>query len=507
MSIKGIKNNLGAGLGEFMRRLDWDERVLAFGSLVRVFTLGQAARLVWEGEIRAAQPALERLVLRHGLLGKLEGIELPKGCGSGKADVYYLTAKGASRLSAKAVSIANHAQPGRPRGANRARIPHELLVAEAFLWLNDRFEIYEFWPESELKRRIGQARARREGRFIKGAGNEATGDFKALVIKRGEQEEERWIHGEVVVKYKSHQIDAKLDELAWFARDPLQVDIVEYLTGQRPVILPDVRLPLDAHYLDSKGALRREPMRRVPIKPGVLERRVLAALDAIGGMATAEALAFILDQYRTHMSHALKLLEARGEVRSEEAQLVPGSDTGRPMRLYVRGGMRIGSVWEKINALVRSRMMLEMAILGYRLFSYDGNKDEMEFRDRTVAKNPSLVVVIDDRREPVDRLVEQMIRVRERGVWPVAAVTSATRAACLQEMLAGRIEKVLVSNVVEGRETKPREVSERQQRAAVRAASVLPNREGGSLSKLHQASTDSISWVPTANSKGIGEGL
>ena len=59
MSIKGIKNNLGAGLGEFMRRLDWDERVLAFGSLVRVFTLGQAAR------ISGVTPAAISLLLVH----------------------------------------------------------------------------------------------------------------------------------------------------------------------------------------------------------------------------------------------------------------------------------------------------------------------------------------------------------------------------------------------------------------------------------------------------------
>ena len=64
------------------------------------------------------------------MLGRIEEIELPKGCGRGKTQVYYLTSKGAKVLARVAPSLIKQARPGRPRGANRARIPHELLVAE-----------------------------------------------------------------------------------------------------------------------------------------------------------------------------------------------------------------------------------------------------------------------------------------------------------------------------------------------------------------------------------------
>ena len=157
------RDHLSVGLDEFLKRLDWEERVLAFAALVKVFTLGQAARLIWEGNVYAAEPVLGHLVWKEELLGRIEEIELPKGCGRGKTQAYYLTSKGAKVLARVAPSLIKQARPGRPRGANRARIPHELLVAEAYLWLAERYEVYEFWPETELKRRIGHARAAGRG--------------------------------------------------------------------------------------------------------------------------------------------------------------------------------------------------------------------------------------------------------------------------------------------------------------------------------------------------------
>ena len=224
MKNKEIRNHLSVGLGEFLKRLDWEGRALAFAALVRFFTLGQAARLIWNGSVYAAESVLERLVWKEGMLGKIEEVELPKGCGYGKTAVYHLTVKGAEALARTVPSLARQARPGRPRGANRARIPHELLVAEAYLWLDERYEVFEFWPETELKRQIGRTRAAREKAFIKGLNDEATGDFKPLVIAHGEDEEERWIHGEIVVRYNEWQIKAKPDDALWFAQDRRYID-------------------------------------------------------------------------------------------------------------------------------------------------------------------------------------------------------------------------------------------------------------------------------------------
>jgi hypothetical protein len=423
------------------------ERVLAFAALVRVFTLGQAARLIWEGNVYAAESVLGRLVWKEQLLGRIEEIELPKGCGRGKTRVYYLTSKGAKMLARVAPTLAKQARPGCPRGTNRARIPHELLVAEAYLWLAERYEVFEFWPETELKRRIGRARSTREGRFVKGLNDEATGDFKALVIARGEVEEEQWIHGEVVVRYDARQVKGKPDDVLWFVRDPRYVDLVEYIKGCPTVLLGDVRAPLSEGPYDGQvPEIAADLGSQITLTQ--LEQQALRVLDAVGGLATAEALAIVLGKFRSNTNRTLKTLEAKGKLCGVEAQLVPGCDTGRPMRLYMRAGKQTPSVWEKIKGLIRSRIVTEMAAAGYSLFRYDDAKDEIEFKDSTCSGKASVIVVIDNPRRPVEHLADRILADRARNKWPLAAVQSADRAAHLRKILTGRIEPILVRDVM-----------------------------------------------------------
>jgi hypothetical protein len=132
MKDGGRNDHLAVGLDRFIRGLDREGRVLAFAALVRTFTLGQAARLLGE-DVRETELLLGQLVWRKELLGEIENVQLPKGAGRGAAIVYYLTPKGGRVLEKIAPSLARQARPGKPRGANSDRIPHELLVAEAFL--------------------------------------------------------------------------------------------------------------------------------------------------------------------------------------------------------------------------------------------------------------------------------------------------------------------------------------------------------------------------------------
>jgi predicted transcriptional regulator len=308
--------------------------------------------------------------------------------------------------------------------------------------------------------------------------DEATGDFKALVITRTEREEERWIHGEVVVRYKADEVEAKPDDVIWFAVDRLQADIVEYYRGEKAVMLEDVRAPIGGQtFINARGralafgATAVETDGDSPLKK--LQRRALDALDAVGGMATAEAMAFILGTYRTHVSHALKRLEAAGRVRCEDAQLVPGRDAGRPMRLYICPDTRVESVWEKIKALIRSRMVTELAVRGYRFHRYDRARDEMEFRHREGGGQRPIIVVIDEPRDPIDRLFERMRSAQANGHFALGAVQSKVRAASLRKMLEEKMVKGLVCNVVEGRQEKHRRVSDEQQKQLARAVSRL----------------------------------
>jgi hypothetical protein len=168
-------------------------------------------------------------------------------------------------------------------------------------------------------------------------------------------------------------------------------------------------------------------------------------------MATAEALAVVLGKYRTHTSRTLKALEAKVNLCGVEAQLVPGRDTGRPMRLYMRPENQIPSVWEKIKGLIRSRMMMEMAAAGYSFFRYDGAKDEVEFKDATCIGKAPIIVVVDDPHRPVQHLAERITAVRSRQQCPLAAVQSAKRADNLRKILKGRIEPILICDVANGR--------------------------------------------------------
>jgi hypothetical protein len=191
-------------------------------------------------------------------------------------------------------------------------------------------------------------------------------------------------------------------------------------------------------------------------------------------MATAEALAVVLGKYRTHMSRTLKALEAKGKLRGVEAQLVPGRDTGRPMRLYMRTENQIPSVWEKIKGLIRSRMMTEMAAAGYGFFRYDGSKDEMEFKDATCVGKAPITVVVDDPCRSVEHLAERITAVRSRRQLPIAAVQSAERADHLRKILTGRTEPILICDVANGRESELQTASDEYQKAIARMDSRPP---------------------------------
>jgi len=279
----------------------------------------------------------------------------------------------------------------------------------------------------------------------------------------------RWM---VVVRYDARQVEGKPHDVLWFARDPRCADLVEYIKGCPTVLLGDVRAPLDAGTLGAEYPRRNLKSENKTILTR-LEQRTLLALDTVGGLATAEALSFVLGKYRTHTSHTLKSLEVKGELCSVEAQLVPGHDAGRPMRLYMRAGKQIVSVWEKIKGLIRSRVIAEMAGAGYRFFRYDGAKDEMEFRDGTGSGKASIIVVIDDPRRTVEHLAERMMAVGTIYQLPLAAVQSAKRADSLRKLLARKTEAILICNVVEGLDSKPQKSSEKSRRAIARADSIV----------------------------------
>src|SRR5207253_5017639 len=144
-------------LEQLLNSGDHRRLALVFGALVRVFTLGQIARLTGR-DLEATKVLLDKLHYTDRWVERLDEVKLPRYCGSGLVSVYSLTARGAAALKRIAFAVHKHARPGQPQGKWRANLPHDLLIAEALPWLHERSRMCEFLPETELKSRIAKAR-------------------------------------------------------------------------------------------------------------------------------------------------------------------------------------------------------------------------------------------------------------------------------------------------------------------------------------------------------------
>jgi hypothetical protein len=397
--------------------------LLAYSSILRVYTLGQASRLVCQGNVARTEQILEELIHTDHWLARLDGIKLPKSCGGGTVSVYYLTARGADVVSKVDPEIYTHARPGKPKGAIKSRIPHELLVAEAYLWLSERYEILAFWPETELKSRIAKARVKQAGRRLKKLPNESTGDFEALIK---DQQGSRWLQCEIAVRYKYKQIAVKPHDMLWFTCDERQADLIEKVKGSRPVMLIGVNDPIkpdvgcEPEWFWSANRYSRK------VGSGYIDR-VLRALDRLGGAATAEALSCLMGGKRTNISHCLKMLAEAGTLLMKTAQLNPGSDSGRPATLYLRPQVDASNIGAKARILTLSYTIVLVDERGYRLHSVDHNNDFLECRHRVNSSKEPLLLTLDNPEYPANKTHERLRIINSRAA-QIGAIAAAIAA-------------------------------------------------------------------------------
>lgn len=371
----------------FILSLDEGQQLLGWLALVRACTLGQAARFGWAGDAAAAKLALEHMIWRQRWIGKVGPLRLPKGCGPGAkklATVYYLTERGAQALARVAPRLARQARAGRPVGARLARLPHELLVAEAWLLTSSRREILEFWPETELKSQIVRSRMRRGGAAA-AAGyvpDEATGDFKIRVRDR-ESEVCWWVEAEVAVRYRADQIKQKPQGMDWFVCDRRQAQLVELIKGVRPVMLADVTAPVGSE--PGTGALPDTAQFRA---------RVLRALDLMDGAATASCVQRIIGGWRSHVSRVLAHMESAGRLWHEDASIQPGRERGRPSKLYVREHLTFRSAHEVVRRACASQMVIDAKQENFVVEKYDATSGHLTLKSET--GEAGFLCVIDD---------------------------------------------------------------------------------------------------------------
>lgn len=410
----------------YITRLDGGLKILGWLALVRACTLGQATRFGWGGDSSAAKAALEHLIWRQRWVGKVGPVRLPKGCGSAakkQATVYYLTERGAQALARVAPRLARHARPGRPVGAKLARLPHELLVSEAWLLTTNRREILEFWPETELKSQIVRSRMRRgvAGGAQGYVPEEATGDFKMRVRDRASGTC-WWVEAEVAVRYRVDQIKQKPEGMDWLVCDRRQAQLVELIKGVRPILLGDVTTPVGS-----------EPVGGATADAAKFRARVLRALDLMGGAATASCLQRIIGGWRSHVSRVLSHMEADGRLSHESASICPGRERGRPSKLYVRENLTFRSAHEIVRRACASQMVIDAKQENYIVEKYDGERGHLLLKSETGGEG--FLCVIDDGsltvREYFGLLKEAETASAGRRV--LAVMSDATRIAELNE--------------------------------------------------------------------------
>lgn len=474
---KSLKAEYGIDLREMLQMLDWRGRLTMFGGLVRVFTLAQAARFVWNGDLAAAEAGLDQLEWQDNWIAALDGVPLPKGMGGGHAKVYHVTDKGGKWLMDSCRELGHRLRFGAMNRKMRARIPHELLVTEGFLTVWESDTVTDFLPDEELRHRIRAEQERRRKRTLPRLASEATGDFVLVLATGDPARPEEWVQYEAAIRYRDHQIAGKPARMRWITCTDTQADTVEKVTGVRSIRIGDVRkLPADraeqAPMIEQAGP---GGIGGTQAKSGgrPLDKRVLKAIETLGGAATAEAVAAVLGAYRTHVVQALRRMEGGGLLYTVEGQLDPGVGAGRPQKLYVRFGHRLDGRMEKLIALTRSEVIMIFSPRGYRLEPSATTPDELKLEHVEGAK-VAVVVVLDDPREPEQSALAHVKRVEARQLGAATKVFIAVavpgRASSFQAIDPQSLPINVVRERARRRMPPPSESSQGQQNGTEAAA-------------------------------------
>jgi hypothetical protein len=375
--------------------------VLALLATNRVSTPGQLARYVFgvdpqtqDGIRGRVEPLLDELTT-FDFIGCARRIGVPILGDGVTTDVYYLTEWGSEALHKYAPHVNYHARPGLPP---RSRIQHELAVTEARLHIQTTRHIEEYAPESDI--RSSQEKERRQRQREGGAvrnGERGSGDFCAWVVDITTGEGKR-IEVEVTIRARQREIGGKPSRVkVWFAVTQHRCDLIELSRGEFAHALPDFRMPLDDTEKPSRQ--ERSASKWLTVSPARLDK-VGAALDTLGGLGTAEAVAAVAGLRPTTVSEALAYLADKGEVECRDGFSVSGKRAGRNLRLYHRRGMNVSSIFDFSRLLTASKLISTDALareLGFtpRLIYFDAHAGVMIMEGGPILSR-TIVIVFDD---------------------------------------------------------------------------------------------------------------
>jgi hypothetical protein len=364
----------------------------------------------------------------------------------GTFEVYYLTQHAVVVLRKIAPVLARYASPGKPVSVDYERVPHDVDVVEAFLFLLRTLDIHEFINEKELKRRLSRVFNERREQGRSEAVRYTTGDFMVLLSKRGD--DEKWSNFcEVATEnMKAGQVKTKPDRMIWFTRNLHRRDVIAEIKGSKtPIYILDDPIPCHMRLLKMLVNMARESAPGVPrsqatsaetlnLKPR--EKRVLHALEQFGGAATTEAIAAFLGVKRAGISTCMNQLTRKKVLRSEGACLCAEHDLGTPTLLYMRWEQRLATENLRRHRLIVSLMFVEFTLHGFRFCSYDAATGALEVRHTTELVLPHQVIVADNHEIDLATLRQRIMRARggiRDGKQLIVAMTDRSRMRKLRE--------------------------------------------------------------------------
>jgi hypothetical protein len=228
---------------------------------------------------------------------------------------------------------------GQPSGTDLERIYHSLLITEAVLLLSGSCQIACLKSEDRIKSELKKSNQN---------GSQSVVDFHiCLVIRRADDVAVKLkvIAGEVVVQSDSADISGKPTGTTFFTSNQRAADLIQTLRKEPVFLLDDVALPAfaETHLRDAYDEIF-DPSQLLLRKKFVQLRahkldmtrdcfNIICILSMLGPL-TESALAVRLNLKRANVSKKLKVLIAKNILHSEDVQLAPGSQIGRPQKLF-----------------------------------------------------------------------------------------------------------------------------------------------------------------------------
>lgn len=378
----------------------------------RVITPGQVHRLLVsecclsaDDAVRCLNQAVTRGVV---VLYEVQLSRLAHGSDCG-ATICCLTQKGMAMVRRHLPRLAPFARQGIPEGALYKRIYHDLLTIEAFLYLLRRYNVQRLLIEGQIKSGLLQKR-HKTSRTSSSKQIEATGDFRALCVERKDDERRAdakpiWIEAEISLCLDADQMEGKPSGLRWFVATTQKADIVETLTGTRPVVLDDVRTSVEEARVPDEVKPMLETAEEEALPHSVRENRIMKTLECMGGALTANALALILQTDRSGISRLCQQLIGRGAMFCTDVQLHPGRQRGRRQRLFALDTSEFDSLGWRQHRLLVSLATEEVNRHGYAPTHYSKETGTIYAVARVESTvKPHALVVVDDPRINSERL-------------------------------------------------------------------------------------------------------